>query len=116
MQEMIDKIKRRLGIALDDTLQDKLLQDVIEDAESYFKLITGAATVDSKYHFIITDVALKLYARKGSEGTESESVDGYSVSYAKDLFGEYLPYLKREFNLNDEDDSDKTRRGRVMFY
>jgi len=108
----LDKIKRRLGISIEDTNQNDLINDLIGDAESYFKLITGAKSVDEQYEFIIRDVALKLYVRKGSEGTETESVDGYSVSYAKFLFEEYLPLLERDFNLTDE----VSKRGKVYFY
>lgn len=106
---LLDKIKRRLGI-LDDE-QDQLLTDFIEDAESYFKLITSASTIDEKYNFIIVDVVVKRYQRKGSEAMSSESVDGYSVTYAQDDFAEYLQYLEREFGLSND-----TRRGRVRFY
>lgn len=112
LDTQLEKIKRRLGITENDTQQDDLIRDLIDDAESYFKLITGAKSVDEQYEFIIRDVALKLYVRKGSEGTESESVDGYSVSYAKSLFEEYLPLLERDFNLTDE----VSKRGKVFFY
>ncbi|MDK7187931.1 phage head-tail connector protein [Facklamia hominis] len=96
----LDKLKRRLGIT--DDLQDTLLTDLYEDAESYFKALTGASEVASTYAFIIREVALKLYNRKGSEGMASESVDGYSVSYASDLFSDYMDLLERDFNLNNK--------------
>ena len=38
----LDKIKRRLGIL--DMEQDDLLNDLLEDAQSYFIAITGANT------------------------------------------------------------------------
>lgn len=104
----LDKIKRRLGI--DDTQQDDLILDLIDDAESYFKVITGAEFVNVKYDFIIRDVALKLYVRKGSEGAESESIDGYSIKYTKSLFDEYLPMLNRDFATPETDP------GGVMFW
>lgn len=104
----LDKIKRRLGI--DDTQQDDLILDLISDAESYFKFLTGANEVAEKYEFIIRDVALKLYVRKGSEGAESESIDGYSIKYTASLFDEYLPMLKRDF---DKPESDP---GGVLFW
>lgn len=107
----LDKVKRRLGIT--NNHQDTLINDLISDAESYFKLITGSDSVVDKYQFIITDVTAKLYVKKGSEGTESESVDGYSVSYATSLFEEYLPFLERDFDLNND---TYERRGSVMFY
>lgn len=106
---LLDKIKRRLGIL--DEEQDQLLTDFIEDAESYFKLITSANTIDDKYEFIIADVVVKRYQRKGSEAMSSESVDGYSVTYAQDDFSEYLQYLDREFGLSND-----ARRGKVRFY
>ena len=109
----LEKIKRRLGITDTDTQQDDLIRDLINDAESYFKVLTGADEVLEKYAFIIRDVALKLYVRKGSEGTTSESVDGYSVSYTQSLFDEYLELLNRDFNL---DDTSMEQKGRVVFY
>ena len=109
----LEKIKRRLGITETDTQQDDLIRDLINDAESYFKVLTGADVVADKYSFIIRDVALKLYVRKGSEGTTSESVDGYSVSYTQSLFEEYLDLLNRDFDL---DNSSLERKGRVLFY
>ena len=106
----LDKIKRRLGIT--DMEQDDLLNDLLEDAQSYFIAITGAITIDPRYEFIINDVTAKLYNRKGSEGMESESVDGYSTSYAQDLFSDYMGILERDFNLNDE----YRQKGRVFLY
>ena len=43
----LEKIKRRLGIA--DMEQDDLLNDLLEDAQSYFIAITGTITVDPRY-------------------------------------------------------------------
>ena len=106
----LDKLKRRLGIS--DTTQDDLLNDLLEDARSYFIAITGASTVETRYEFIINDVTAKLYNRKGSEGMESESVDGYSTSYAQDLFSDYVGILERDFGLNDE----YRQKGRVFLY
>lgn len=108
---MLEKIKRRLGI--EDFLQDELLNDLIDDAQSAFKVITGADTVADKYNFMIINVVLKLYNRKGSEGMESENVDGYSVKYVTGLFDEYMDILNRDF---PQDDSSDERRGRVFIY
>lgn len=106
----LEKIKRRLGIT--DNLQDELITDLIEDAESHFKLVTGTDEIRPKYDFIIRDVALKMYSRKGSEALESESVDGYSANYVQSLFDEYMPILERDFDLRDDD----RKRGKVMFF
>lgn len=105
----LDKMKRRLGI--EDTLQDDLLTDLIEDSEGYFLSLTGAGAIDPMYNFMILDVALKLYNRKGSEGMQSESVDGYSATYAGNLFEDYMDILNRDFDL----DSRHRKRGKVRF-
>ena len=107
------KIKRRLGIEPDDTKENDLLADLIDDAESYFKGLTGTATIDSKYHFMIENVVYKLYGRKGSEGVTSETVDGYSVTYQEwdNLFKPYMAILNKDFGL----DGSLREKGKVMF-
>lgn len=107
----LDKLKRRLGIELSETDQDELLIDLWEDAEQHFKLLSGANTIDEKYTFIIRDVTAIRYNRKGSEGMNSESVDGYSASYdtGKHDFDDYLSIIDKDFNLAE------ARRGKVRF-
>lgn len=111
--QRLNKIKRRLGIAPDDTKEDDLLSDLVEDAESYFKLLTTSSTVDSKYYFMIENVVYKLYGRKGSEGVTSETVDGYSVTYQEwdNLFKPYMAILNKDFGL----DGSQRQKGKVMF-
>lgn len=109
----LEKIKRRLGIPTIDTAEDELLKDLIEDAESYFKLLTTSSTVDSKYYFMIENVVYKLYGRKGSEGVTSETVDGYAVTYEEwdNLFKPYMAILNKDFGL----DGSQRQKGKVMF-
>ena len=109
----LEKIKRRLGIPTIDTSEDELLKDLIEDAESYFKLLTTSSTVDSKYHFMIENVVYKLYGRKGSEGVTSETVDGYAVTYEDwdNLFKPYMAILNKDFRL----DGSQRQKGKVVF-
>ena len=108
---MLEKIKRRLGIADVDDSQDDLLEDLYSDAEQHFKLLTGVDVVEPKYEFIIRDVTAIRYNRKGSEGMNSESVDGYSASYdtGKHDFDDYLSIIDKDFNLAE------ARRGKVRF-
>lgn len=111
---MLEKLKRRLGIAETDTEEDKLLQDIISDAISHFMLITKSDIVDAKYNFIILDVADMRYNRKGSTGMKSESVDGYSVTWqdAKEDFAPYWNLLKDDFDL--EDNSGDREKGNMV--
>lgn len=111
--QRLKKIKRRLGIAPDDTKEDDLLSDLVEDAESYFKGLTGEATIDNKYDYMIENVVYKLYGRKGSEGVTSETVDGYAVTYEDwgNLFKPYMAILNKDFGL----DGSQRQKGKVMF-
>lgn len=109
----LEKIKRRLGIAPADTKENDLLQDLVEDAESYFKGLTGIEEIASKYNFMIENVVYKLYGRKGSESVSSETVDGYSVTYQDydNLFKPYMAILNKDFGL----DGSQRQRGKVFF-
>lgn len=107
---MLDKIKRRLGIT--DCLQDELINDLIEDAKAHFMAITGQESVPPKYDYIIRDVVVLRYNRKGSEGMKSESVDGYSVTYETDDFKQYAWLFERDFG----EDGTHREKGKVSFY
>lgn len=112
-ETQLAKIKRRLGIAQDDTAENDLLADLVDDAESYFKTLTGSVEIDSKYNFMIENVVYKLYGRKGSEGVTSETVDGYSVTYQDwdNLFKPYMAILNKDFGL----DGSQRQKGKVTF-
>ena len=109
----LEKIKRRLGIDSADSKENDLLQDLVDDAESYFKGLTGITEIESKYNFMIENVVYKLYGRKGSEGVTSETVDGYSVTYQDwdNLFKPYMAILNKDFGL----DGSQRQKGKVMF-
>lgn len=112
-ETQLAKIKRRLGIAQDDTAENDLLADLVDDAESYFKTLTGSVEISSKYNFMIENVVYKLYGRKGSEGVTSETVDGYSVTYQEwdNLFKPYMAILNKDFGL----DGSQRQKGKVTF-
>ena len=112
-ETQLAKIKRRLGIAQDDTAENDLLADLVDDAESYFKTLTGSIEIGSKYNFMIENVVYKLYGRKGSEGVTSETVDGYSVTYQDwdNLFKPYMAILNKDFGL----DGSQRQKGKVTF-
>lgn len=112
-ENRLAKIKRRLGIVLDDWAENELLADLVADAESYFKGLTGQEKVQAKYDYMIEHVVYKLYGQKGSEGVTSETVDGYSVTYQDwdNLFKPYLAILNKDFGL----DGSPRKRGKVVF-
>lgn len=107
------KIKRRLGISFQDTEEDLLLEDLYSDASSYFMGLANVDSVDSKYNYILESVVYKMYQRKGSEMIQSESVDGYSVTYLdwEDLFKPYAKIIARDFY----EDGSYREKGKVKF-
>lgn len=110
----LDKIKRRLGIDLTDKTEDQLIDDLIEDATEHFNHLTETVGQASGYDYIIRNVVVKMYARKGSEGVKSETVDGYSVTYEDwdELFKPYMSILDRDFGH----DGSLRQEGRMMFW
>lgn len=112
-ETQLAKIKRRLGIDTADNLENDLLNDLVDDAESYFKALVGVSEIASKYNFMIENVVYKLYGRKGSESVSSETVDGYSVTYQEwdNLFKPYMAILNKDFGL----DGSQRQRGKAVF-
>lgn len=115
MTGQLDKIKRRLGIALDHGEEDDLLRDLVGDAKAYFLGLAGQDEADykSKYDYIIENVVYKLYQRKGSEAIRQESVDGYTVVYDDwdSFFKPYLKIIERDFG----EQSSYRKQGRATF-
>lgn len=97
--EILEKVKQRFGI--EHTEQDDVLTDLIEDAESHFKMITGATEIKPDHEFIIKDVVSIRYNRLSSYGLTSESKGDYSATYRDPSldFQDYIPFLDREYGF-----------------
>lgn len=112
------KVKRIQGKPVNDTEEDEALKEIINDVIKHFKVYVGLdnnAQVEDTWDFVITDVAIKQYNRRGSEGMRSESVDGYSVSYDESLddFAKFAALLRGVFDLPSE---GVARKGRMWYY
>ncbi|MGF3072738.1 phage head-tail connector protein [Facklamia sp. P13069] len=110
----LEVLKRRLDIV--DDLQDQVLQDIINDTTQEFLLITGAKLVLPVFNFIITDVSLKRYNRRGNEGMKSTSIEGHSTTYESPLkdFEQYKAYLRIYYP--DVGERLNVTPGEVTFY
>jgi predicted amidohydrolase YtcJ len=85
---MLESIKTVLGIK--DHEQDEVLGIIIDNVQNHLKALLGAE-IPASLNFIITEVAAKRYNRLGSEGMQSESVEGHSVTF-QDASTDFLPY------------------------
>lgn len=107
--KIIQNIK--LDLEITDNLQDKLINMLLRRVIKHFKAEYGAPEIDDAYSFIFEDCVIKRFNRRGSEGAQSESVEGHSVSYY-DNKNEFLPYddmLQKAFGQ-----SGQSRPGRVF--
>jgi len=106
---MKSRIKTLLGI--EDTLQDDVLDILIENVTSHLKSLLGK-DVPEHLEYIIEEITIRRYNRLGTEGMQSESVEGHSITFY-DLNKEFDPYLT--IIEHEKGDDDIARRGRVMF-
>ena len=110
---MLNDLKIMLNIKPDDTLQDDLLNLIIRNITSHINAYIGRPELPIQLEFIVLELATRRYQRVGSEGYQSESVEGHSISFY-DLDKEMQPYLDI-LDKHKVDDDHLSRRGRVMF-
>lgn len=79
----LEKLKVRLGIK--DDKQDDLLNTILEDAESEILDCTNRDKLPSKAEGLQSKLAIIYYNRIGSEGENSRSEGGVSVSYSTEI-------------------------------
>ena len=113
--DITTRLKRRHGIEEDE--QTIFIEDVVDEVVAYYLAIANeisdkAVTEVSEDHaFIIRGVASKQYNRRGSEGLEQETVDGYRATYVENDFAEYLSFIEAK-HMPDE---DNRRGGTAVF-
>lgn len=101
----------KLDLEITDNLQDDLINMLLRRVIKHFKAEYGVSEIDDAYSFIFEDCVIKRFNRRGSEGAQSESVEGHSVSYYENK-NEFLPYddmLQKAFGQ-----SGQSRPGRVF--
>lgn len=108
----LDSVKRYIGI--NDTSKDELILEIISDVEQQLKILTGLLILPVDLNFVVKEVSIVRYNRLGSEGMETEDVDGYKVKYLKDDFSPYLSFILSFADAGEEDSG--TQEGSVTFF
>lgn len=109
---ILDSVKRYIGI--EGTENDDLLLEIIGDVEKQLRIMTGLTLIPEDLSFVVKEVAIVRYNRLGSEGMETEDVDGYKVKYLKD---DYSPYLSFILSFTEPViDDGGIQEGSVTFY
>lgn len=109
---MMDKnmIREDIKILLNvlDDKQDSLLDVIINHTANHLELLLGKK-IPSHLEFIVTEVGIVRFNRRGSEGMSNESVEGHSTSYIDNDFRQYHSIIESERNKS------KTGGGGVFF-
>ena len=92
---LLNRIKTLLGV----TDNDELIYEITELTKSKILNYINETELPNELEFVLVELAIQRYNRKGSEGIASESVDGKSVSY-EDMFENYKPYLDDYISRN----------------
>lgn len=107
---MLNDLKLMLGIASDDTDRDSLLKLIISNATARLKTLLGGLEPTEEIEYIILDVCIRRFNRIGSEGMESHTVEGESVTFSASDFVGFEDDIQAYLNTQKEN-----ARGRVRF-
>lgn len=107
---MKERIKKVLDIQ--DSSQDDVLDILISNVSSHLKAMLGK-DIPSHLDFIVEEITIRRFNRIGTEGMQSESVEGHSITFY-DLEKEFTPY--EDIIDDNKDDDSAGRMGKVMFF
>lgn len=91
---MLSKIKRRIGIDVEDEKSDLLLMDIIEQAENYVCLYLGIPAIeDVRLNSIIQGLSIDLFNKIGEEGKTTSIYSEYRSDFPDDILTPYMGTL-----------------------
>lgn len=105
---MLDELKLLIGI--EGTDLDKKLNLLLTMARKRLKGLLGGIEPPEELEYIIIEVANIRFNRIGSEGLDSHSVEGESLSFTNDDFKEYANEIQAFL-----DRQQGSTRGRLRF-
>ena len=92
----LQDVKTLLGIESFDL--DNQLTLIINMAEKQLLARIDETAIPSSLDYIVTEVAIMRFNRLGSEGMQSESVEGHSVTYGNTDFNAYESQIEAYLN------------------
>ena len=107
---MLNDLKTLLGIDLADTSLDDRLNWILASVTSRLKRLLCGREPPEELQYIITEVSVIRFNRIGSEGLDSHSVEGESLSFADNDFAGYMDEIQAFL-----DSQNGTNRGRLRF-
>ena len=91
---MIENVLIKLGILNDHTPEEfSRVELFVEDAERAIKIAIRKPSVPKELEWICEEMTVVRYRKFGSEAANSETVDGYSVTFVDDMIAPYKTIL-----------------------
>lgn len=106
---VIDDIKSLLGFAAESTEKDNLLELIIKNSTARLKILLGGIDPPETLNYIIVEVSIIRFNRIGSEGAQSHSVDGESLSFSDDDFEQFKDEIQAYLDSQSESTRGKLR-------
>ena len=94
--DILNRVKRLLGMDPDADAADGLLEDVVSLVEAQLEnRLGGTEAVPACLEYIVVNVAVARYNQLGDEGKSSMAVEGESASWLEDLFSPFEEDIRR---------------------
>jgi hypothetical protein len=97
---MLDDVKALLGFDTDE--QDAKLKVIMSLAERRLCTLIGTAQVPDALDYVLTEVTVRRFNRIGSEGMNSHSVEGETISFEDDDFDAYADDIQAWKEQNNQ--------------
>ena len=106
---MLGDFKEMIGIDEEDTGLDKKLNIILHNARMRLKNLLGGTNPPAELDYIILDVAVIRFNRIGSEGLDSHSVEGESLSFTDNDFEGFSADIQAWLNSHNGNTRGKLR-------
>lgn len=108
---IIDDVKILIGLKQDeiDIVLETKLQVIIDSVKARLRARLGGIEPPSALDYIIVEASVKRFNQIGSEGVESHSVEGESMTFKADIFADFEEDIQRFL------DTQKGSKGKVRF-
>lgn len=103
---VLNDVKLLLGLQTDD----EKLDTIVRLTESRLKTLLSVQIIPDELEYIITEVSIKRFNRIGSEGVQTHSVEGESMSFNDDDFSAFSSEIQ-----SWRDEQANQNKGKVRF-
>lgn len=103
---VLNDVKLLLGLQTDD----EKLDTIVRLTESRLKALLSVQIIPDELEYIITEVSIKRFNRIGSEGVQTHSVEGESMSFNDDDFSSFYSEIQ-----SWRDEQANQNKGKVRF-